>query len=141
MDFYTPIFSKIVDSSLWSEPDYVVKVFLTMLAKKDKDFVVRGNAYNISQWAKKTEEETIKALKILAAPDTQRIEKQPFEGRRIEKAEDGWLLLNGRHYQELMTKTNRRIYKAAKQSEYRARHGASPGEPPQHQIKENGERI
>jgi hypothetical protein len=85
MDFYTPIFSKIVDSSLWSEPDYVVKVFLTMLAKKDKDFVVRGNAYNISQWAKKTEEETIKALKILAAPDTQRIEKQPFEGRRIEK--------------------------------------------------------
>jgi hypothetical protein len=141
MDFYTPIFSKIVDSSLWSEPDYVVKVFLTMLAKKDKDFVVRGNAYNISQWAKKTEEETIKALKILAAPDTQRIEKQPFEGRRIEKVEDGWLLLNGRHYQELMTKTNRRIYKAAKQSEYRARHGASPSEPPQHQINENGERI
>ncbi len=141
MDFYTPIFSKIVDSSLWSETDYVVKVFLTMLAKKDKDFVVRGNAYNISQWAKKTEEETIKALKILAAPDTKRIEKQPFEGRRIEKVKDGWLLLNGRHYQELMTKTNRRIYKAAKQSEYRARHGASPSEPPQHQIKENGERI
>lgn len=120
MDFYTPIFSKIVDSSLWSEPDYVVKVFLTMLAKKDKDFVVRGNAYNISQWAKKTEKETIDAISVLASPDTRRIEKQPFDGRRIERHGEGWLILNGRHYQELMTKTNRRIYKADKQREYRA---------------------
>lgn len=137
MDFYTPIFSKIVDSSLWSEPDYVVKVFLTMLAKKDRDFIIRGNAYNISQWAKKSEEETIKALKVLAAPDTRRIEKQPFDGRRIEKVEEGWLLLNGKHYQDLMSKTNRRVYKAAKQAEYRARHGPSPGEPPAHQINSN----
>lgn len=113
MDFYTPIFSKIVDSSLWAEPDYVVKVFLTMLAKKDRDFVVRGNAYNISLWARKSEEEVIKALRILAAPDKRRLEPQPHEGRRIEKVEDGWLILNGKYYQDLMGTVNRRAQKAA----------------------------
>lgn len=116
---YTPIFSKIVDSSLWCEPDNVVKIFLTMLAKKDRDNVVRGSAFNISQWAKKTEQEVLEALKILASPDKRRLEPQPHEGRRIEKVEDGWLILNGATYQNLMVKVNRRAYKAAHESERR----------------------
>jgi hypothetical protein len=121
MDFYTPLFSKIVDSSLWSEPDYVVKVFLTMIAKKDRDNVVRGNAYNISLWARKTEKEVLSALEILSAPDTRRLEPQPHEGRRIEKVTDGWLILNGKYYQVLMTTVNRRAYKANKEKERRQR--------------------
>ena len=123
MTGYTPIFSKIVDSSLWEEPDCVVKVFLTMLAKKDGDNVVRGNAFNISRWAKKTEAETLEALKVLSSPDTRRIEPQPFEGRRIEKVDEGWRLLNGEFYQNLMRDINRRAYKARKQSEYRSKAG------------------
>lgn len=120
MTGYTPIFSKIVDSSLWCEPDNVVKIFLTMLAKKDKDNVVRGSAFNISQWAKKTEQEVLEALKILASPDTRRLEPQPFDGRRIEKVEDGWMILNGATYQALMVKINRRAYKTAHEAERRA---------------------
>jgi hypothetical protein len=121
MDFYTPIFSKIVDSSLWSEPDYVVKVFLTLLAKKDRDQIVRGSAYNIACWAKKTEAEVMDALKLLAAPDTRRIEPQPHEGRRIERTPEGWLILNGLYYQNLMSTVNRRAYKAGKEKERRER--------------------
>ena len=120
MTFYTPLFSKIVDSSLWIEPDFVVKVFLTMLAKKDRDNIVRGNAFNIAQWSKKTEAEVLEALKILAAPDLKRLEPQPFEGRRIEKVEgEGWLILNGKHYQELMVKANARAYKTKWEAEKR----------------------
>ena len=118
---YTPIFSKIVDSSLWGESDVVVKVFLTLLAKKDGDNVVRGNAYNIAQWAKKTEQEVLEALRVLSSPDTRRVEPQPFQGRRIEKVDEGWRLLNGEFYQNLMREVNRRAYKAQKQREYRAR--------------------
>jgi len=121
MDFYTPIFSKIVDSSLWSEPDYVVKVFLTLLAKKDRDQIVRGSAYNIAQWAKKTEAEVLDALKLLEAPDTRRLEPQPHEGRRVQRVPDGWLILNGLYYQNLMSTVNRRAYKAGKEKERRAR--------------------
>ncbi len=121
MNTWAPLFSKIVDSSIWLEPDYVVKVFITMMAKKDSDQVVRGSAFNIAQWAKKTEKEVLDALKILAAPDTKRLEKQPFEGRRVQKVEDGWLILNGRFYEDLMRKANRRFYKRVKQAEYRAK--------------------
>ena len=126
MDFYTPIFSKIVDSSLWSEPDFVVKIYLTMLAKKDRDQVVRGTAYNIASWAKKTEQEVLTALKILSSPDKRRLEPQPHEGRRIERVEDGWLILNGKYYQDLMGQVNRRAKKAQYEKNRRERLKSKP---------------
>lgn len=99
---FTPIFEEIVDSSIWAESDLVVKVFLTMLAKKDRDYVVRASAFNLARWANKTEEEVLKALKVLMSPDTKRVEKQEYEGRRVKKVDDGWLLLNGKKYDEKM---------------------------------------
>jgi len=121
MNRYSPIWSQIIDSSLWCEEDYVVKIFLTMIAKKDLDDIVRGTAFNIGQWSKKTEEETLKALKILSSPDRKRIEKQEYEGRRIEKVSEGWLVLNGAHYRKMMFLATRREYKRLKQREYRIR--------------------
>jgi hypothetical protein len=125
---WTPLFSKVVDSSLWEEPDYVVKIFITMLALKDADQVVRYNAYGIAQRARKTEKEVLDALKILSSPDKKRIEPQPFDGRRVEKVEGGWLLLNGLVYQEMMRGINRKEYKAAKQREYRERENEPAGQ-------------
>lgn len=127
MDLYTPLFSRIVDSSLWLEDDVVVKVFLTMLAKQDMDNVVRGSAFMIASWAKKTEAEVLEALKVLAAPDTKRLEPQPYDGRRIEKVEDGWLILNGKYYRQEMQKINRRVYQRRKQAEYRAEQAGKSG--------------
>ncbi|MBU6231552.1 hypothetical protein KGP36_02695 [Patescibacteria group bacterium] len=121
MNTWTPLFSKIVDSSIWAEPDYVVKIFITMLALKDSDQVVRYNAFALAQRAHKTEKEVLDALNILSSPDDKRLEPQPFEGRRIERVEDGWKLLNGQFYEDMMRGLNRRAYKAAKQREYRER--------------------
>lgn len=121
MNYYVPVFAKIVDSSLWSEPDFVVKVFITMLVKKDKDGVVRANAFNIAQWSRKSEDEVLKALKILSSPDKKRIEPQANDGRRIQRVEDGWLILNASFYQDLMRQANRREYQRKKQAEYRAK--------------------
>jgi len=119
MNFYVPIFAKIVDSSLWVEPDFVVKIFITMLAKKERDNVCRGNAFNIARWANKTEAEVLEALRLLSSPDTKRQEPQKFEGRRIEKVADGWLILNGEFYQRLMKQANRREAKTEWQREKR----------------------
>ena len=63
----------------------------------------------------------LKALDILSSPDTKRIEPQPHEGRRIQKTDDGWLILNGQYYEDMMRSINRKAYKAAKQREYRAK--------------------
>lgn len=118
---YVPLFSEIVDSSLWLEEDMVCKVFLTMLAKSDRDHVVRGTALAIARWSNKTEAEVLRALEVLSSPDKQRLEPQPFEGRRIERVAEGWLLLNGAKYQARMQEYNRRVYNANAQRESRAR--------------------
>ncbi len=99
---WAPLWSGIVDSSLWDEPDHVRIVFVTMLALKDSGHVYSGSAYKLAQRAKKTEVEVLDALRILSSPDTRRLEKQEFDGRRIQAVEDGWLILNGEKYQEEM---------------------------------------
>ena len=126
MNSFTPVFAQIVDSSLWSEPDYVCKVFVTLLAIKNSDHVARITAFALGRkcWPlepEKAEERAIAALKILSSPDNRRIEPQPFEGRRIEKVEDGWKVLNGQFYEDLMRETSRKVYKARKEREYRAK--------------------
>ncbi|HEX6827247.1 MAG TPA: hypothetical protein VF077_13090 [Nitrospiraceae bacterium] len=127
---WSPIFSKIVDSSLWSEPDHVCKVFITLLATKDCDHVSRLTAYAIGQkcWPGNAEAErtALDALRILAEPDTRRIEPQPHEGRRIERVEHGWKILNGQYYEDMMRQIKRREYKRTWQANKRGT--PSPGE-------------
>jgi hypothetical protein len=92
----------IVDSSLWSEDDFICKIFITMLALKDSDDVCRLNAYQLAMRSHKTEKEVLEALKVLSSPDTLRVEPQPFESRRIQAVEDGWKILNGEKYREMV---------------------------------------
>lgn len=94
----------IVDSSLWSESDCVVKVFMTMLALKDYDHICRCNAYQLSIRARKSQPEVLEALRILSSPDKERMDAQEFEGRRIQAVDEGFLILNGEKYQEMMQK-------------------------------------
>jgi hypothetical protein len=123
MNTWTPLWNGIVESSVWLEPDYVRVIWITLLAIKDSDDVARGSAFQISRKANKTEAETIKALKILASPDKKRLEKQPHDGRRIKKVEDGWLILNGMVYRERvqdeMRKARWRRAQAAKRKRLR----------------------
>lgn len=112
MNRYSPIWDTLVDSSLWTEEYYVRVLFTTMLAKKDLDDVVRGSAFNIARWANMTEQEVIKGLKILSSPDKKRLEPQAHEGRRIQKVDGGWLVINGAHYRKLMQDANERARKA-----------------------------
>lgn len=145
MNTWTPLFSKLVDSSVWTEPDYVCKVFITMLALKDADQVVRYNAFALGRkcWPNdgKAEARVLDALKILSSPDKKRLEPQPHEGRRIRKVDDGWLLLNGQWYEDMMRSINRKAYKAAKQREYREKKkgvGSQPL-PGERQFEQTGE--
>lgn len=104
MNTFAPLFSLVVKSSIWDEDDATCKVWVTMMALKDADHVVRLTAYQLGRECRKTEQEVLDALLILASPDRKRIEPQEFEGRRIKKVEDGWLVLNGQKYKEMMMK-------------------------------------
>jgi hypothetical protein len=121
MDSFTPIFSKIVDSSIWEETYQVRVLWTTILALKDSDHIVRYNAYRLSRRANMTEQEVLDALEVLLKPDTRRLEEQPHDGRRLEKVEDGYLVLNGHVYEQMMRDVSRKVYKARKEREYRER--------------------
>lgn len=102
MNTFAPLFSLVVKSSIWDEDDSTCKVWVTMLALKDADHVVRLTAYQLARECRKTEQEVLDALLVLASPDKKRIEPQEFEGRRIKKVDDGWLVLNGEKYKKMM---------------------------------------
>jgi hypothetical protein len=129
MRTWTPLWSVIVDSSIWTEDDHVMKVFLTMLALKDSDHVYRGTAFHLHQRAHKSEIEVLDALKVLSSPDTKRIEKQPYDGRRIKSVEGGWLILNGEKYREMVRDEMRRARYRRAQQAYRDRKRSLKGTP------------
>jgi hypothetical protein len=99
---WSPIWSGIVDSTLWAEEGDVVKVFMTMLATKDSDHICRLDAYRIGSKCHIDELKVLDILKLLASPDTRRKSKQDHDGRRIKLVEDGWLILNGEKYRKMV---------------------------------------
>ncbi len=102
MNTWSPIWSPIVDSSLWEENGNVVKVFMTMLATKDSDHICRLDAYRIAKKCSLDELAVLDILKLLASPDQRRKTPQEFEGRRIRAVEDGWFVLNGEKYRKMV---------------------------------------
>lgn len=91
---------------------------MALLALKDSDHVVRKNSYELHKRANITLEEVESGLEALSKPDKKR-PGQEHGGRRIEKVEDGWLILNGAAYEDMMRKLNRREYKRTWQRQYR----------------------
>lgn len=121
MNTWAPLWSGSPDSSLWDEPDFVFKVFMTMLAVKDADHIVRLSAYQIARKSRKTEQEVLEALRILSSPDSKRLEPQEHEGRRIKLVEEGWLLLNGEKYKQKIQEEMKRARNRRAQRAYRER--------------------
>lgn len=134
MNTFSPLFSNIVESSIWEEAYHVRILFVSMLAIKDLDHVVRKNEYQLRKRANITEAELAEGLKVLLEPDLKR-PGQPFGGRRIERVNDGFLILNGQFYEEQMRTISRRFYKARKQREYRRAAGGAGGSGPS--LREN----
>lgn len=126
MNTWAPLWVGIVDSSIWDEEDYVCKVFITMMALKDADHVVRLNAYQLARRSRKTEAEVLDALKILSSPDEKRLEPQLYEGRRIKAVEDGWLVLNGEKYRAMVRDEMRKARNRRSQQAYRDRQKKTP---------------
>lgn len=145
MNTYAPVFSSITESSLWREEDFICKAFITLIAIKDMNHIAHVNAFTLGQkcWPTNPDAEKIalKAIKVLLSPDTKRIEKQLFDGRRIEKVDDGYLILNGQHYEDMARTFGRRVYKAKKEREYqvqRKRGQPLPGETRAVAAEKNG---
>ena len=111
---------------MWEESGDVVKVFMTLLARKDSDHICRMTAYNIHKLCNLDEVEVLDILKLLASPDKRRKEQQEFDGRRIKAVEDGWLILNGAKYRDKVSQEMRKASWRRAQANSRAKKDGKP---------------
>jgi len=89
-----------------------------MLALKDRNHICRATVPALAKICNITNEDCESYLERFQEPDKYS-RSQEHEGRRIERVEGGYLILNGDHYQALLSKQERQEYKNEKGKEYR----------------------
>ena len=113
---YVKLFGSILDSSVWDEDHATRLVWITMLTMADQDGVVRAADSGIAHRARVSPAECAKAFKVLSEPDIES-KSQEYGGRRIERIEGGWLVLNYRKYREI--RTEQQVRDALRQQRHR----------------------
>jgi len=121
---YTKLFSEIIMSTIWREPDHVRILWITMLAAKDQFHHVNASIPGLADAARISLQQCEEALRILSDPD-EYSRNQYDDGRRIKEIDGGWSIINGELYREKMNADERREYLRIKQQEYRDRKKSS----------------
>jgi hypothetical protein len=120
MTGYTKLFGSIVDSTIWRESKETKIVWITMLAKANKEGIVEASLPGLADASRVSIEECQDALKCLSSPDKYSRTKD-FEGRRIEEVDGGWRVLNHAKYRAKMNADERREYFRLKKQEQRGK--------------------
>lgn len=123
---YNKIFTKILDSSIWLEPQSTRIVWLTLIASMDEDgFCSYACADNLSRRANAPLSETEAAIKCLESPDPNSSDPDN-DGRRIERVPGGWMVLNSGKYRELVTRSISKEKTRARVQKHRENKGKIP---------------
>lgn len=100
---FVVIDAEILSSSIWSESATTKLVWLTLLILCDTDGYVGAALPGIAHAAGVTREECEEALAILQQPDPDS-RTQSHDGRRLERVERGWLVLNFREHLDRLSR-------------------------------------
>ena len=124
MEMYNKLYTKILDSSIWLEPNPTRIVWITFLAAMDEDgFAQFSSVRNLANRAMVTTEEAEAAVKTLESPDRESANKE-HDGRRIERVPGGWMILNANLYRDIVTRTEKLRLNRERVSRYRAKQKA-----------------
>ena len=126
MSGYVKLFESILDSTIWQESKETRLVWITMLAMKNLEQVVEASVPGLAKRAGVSIEECEEAIRRLSSEDVYS-RTQANGGRRIEKVDGGWRVLNGEYYRVKLSGEGRREYQAKWQAEYRRRKKAGKG--------------
>lgn len=125
---YTKLFSSLIHSTIWREADHVRIVWITLLVMSDKDGVVECSVPGLADAARVTIQQCVQALDRLQNPDIfSRNTKN--EGRRIEKIDGGFEILNFEYYRRKSSDEERRERNADKQRRWRERQKSNNSNP------------
>lgn len=126
----TPAFTKLqrsmISSSVWLQDAETRLVWVTLLALCDRDGISRCSPMGLAHQARVTEEGCRKAIEILSGPDLDSRDRTN-EGRRIERCDQGFLILNYERVMAEGAREERREYNREKQAESRAKKRAGKG--------------
>jgi hypothetical protein len=115
---YTKLFNSIIGSTIWQENPATKVVWITMLTMRDKGGVVEASVPGLAKLAGVSIEEAEVALTKFLSPDPYSSSPEN-EGRRIERVDGGWRILNHYKYQEKMSKDDIRERDCIRQRQYR----------------------
>lgn len=115
---FVKLFNSILKSSVWDERPTTRIVWITFLLEADEHGFVKGVERGLARVANVSLEDFRAALDVLEADDIES-QDQDFGGRRIEKVEGGWQVLNYAKYREM--RTREQVREADKKRRQRAR--------------------
>lgn len=118
---YNKLYTKILDSSIWLEPNPTRIVWITFLAAMDEDgFAQFSSVRNLANRAMVTAEDAEAAVATLEAPDAESASKD-HDGRRIERVPGGWMVLNAGLYRDIVTRTEKLRLNRERVAKHRAK--------------------
>lgn len=117
---FSKLWSEIVTSTIWGEPDSVRIVWITLLALSDRTGAVMASVPGLAHIARVEVEECRDALERLQRPDKDS-RTETHEGRRIAPIDGGWTILNYLKYREKGRGEDRREYLRKAQAKSRAK--------------------
>lgn len=118
---YNKLFTKILDSSVWLEPNATRIVWITFLAMMDEDgFVALSSISNVAHRARVSLKDAERAISCLEGPDSANPDQED-SGRRIERVANGWLVKKAEFYRQLVSRTVAREQTRERVKRYRQR--------------------
>lgn len=140
MSGFTKLASSIVTSSVWVQDDYILRVWIAMLATADANGVVEASVPGFANLCRVSIEQMEQAIAKLSEIDV--YSRSPdHDGRRIEKIDGGWLILNYAKYRAKRDpeERKRQVREAVARHRAKSVNDVSPGNPPKAQAEAEAE--
>lgn len=127
---FNKLFTKILDSSIWLEPNSTRIVWITLLAAMDETGYAHFSAIeNLAARARVTVPEAEKAVKCFIEPDPNSGDPE-FKGRRIERVPGGFVVLNSQKYRSIMNREIQREKTRQRVADWRTKKKTENWRPP-----------
>lgn len=117
---FVKLFTSILDSTVWHEPEKTRIVWITLLAMSDRNGDVSSSILGLASRARVDINSVHDALNTFLSADLHSRTKD-FEGRRIEEIDGGWHLLNYEKYRQRDNPEYLREKSAERQRRFRER--------------------
>ena len=117
---YIKLHQGVLTSTIWQEDDTTRIVWFTFMALADKNGEVSGTIPGIANIARVSIEACESAVNKFMSPDPYS-RSEADEGRRIEKIDGGWSLINFHKYREMASKDDAKLANSNRQKMFRER--------------------